>query len=114
MFSVKEKQFIANQIERILLELNHPEMPKDKLDKIAEIIKIGIRGYIAGGMLDNDAYRDIAEKVKALLLTEDERKSIIEKTRWSNGKARFTNDIPQLDLAQELTKAQNEKMEEQK
>ncbi len=31
MFSVKEKQYIANQIERILLDLDHPEMPKDKL-----------------------------------------------------------------------------------
>ena len=30
MFSVKEKQYIANQIERILLDLDHPEMPKDK------------------------------------------------------------------------------------
>lgn len=30
MFSVKEKQFIAGEIEKLLLGLNHPEMPKDK------------------------------------------------------------------------------------
>ncbi len=30
MFSVKEKQFIATEIEKILLSLNHPEMPKEK------------------------------------------------------------------------------------
>lgn len=31
MFSVKEKRYIASVIERALLELNHPEMPKEKL-----------------------------------------------------------------------------------
>ena len=30
MFSVKEKQHIAKEIERILLELKHPEMPNEK------------------------------------------------------------------------------------
>ena len=30
MFSVKEKQHIAKEIERILLELKHPEMPNGK------------------------------------------------------------------------------------
>lgn len=30
MFSVKEKQYIAGQIEKLLLSLNHPEMPKEK------------------------------------------------------------------------------------
>ena len=30
MFSVKEKQFIASEIEKLLLKLDHPEMPKDK------------------------------------------------------------------------------------
>ena len=30
MFSIKEKIFIANEIEKLLLSLNHPEMPKDK------------------------------------------------------------------------------------
>lgn len=30
MFSVKEKQFIAAELEKILLSLNHPEMPKEK------------------------------------------------------------------------------------
>lgn len=32
MFSVKEKQFIASEIEKLLLSLNHPEMPKEKPD----------------------------------------------------------------------------------
>jgi len=32
MFSVKEKQHIANEIEKLLLSLNHPEMPKEKPD----------------------------------------------------------------------------------
>ena len=31
MFSVAEKKMIAQKIEEILLELNHPEMPKEKL-----------------------------------------------------------------------------------
>jgi len=39
VFSVKEKQFIANQIERILLELNHPEMPKEK-----PVFKLHVKG----------------------------------------------------------------------
>ena len=30
MFSVKEKQNIAQKIESLLLSLNHPEMPKEK------------------------------------------------------------------------------------
>jgi len=30
MFSKEEKQIIAAEVERILLELNHPEMPKEK------------------------------------------------------------------------------------
>ncbi len=30
MFSLKEKQEIAAKIEELLLELNHPEMPKEK------------------------------------------------------------------------------------
>ena len=31
MFSTKEKQHIAKEIERILIELDHPEMPVTKL-----------------------------------------------------------------------------------
>ena len=30
MFSIKEKKYIANEIEKILLSLDHPEMPKEK------------------------------------------------------------------------------------
>ena len=30
MFSIKEKQHIAGQIEKLLLGLDHPEMPKEK------------------------------------------------------------------------------------
>jgi len=30
MFSAKEKQHIAAAIEKIILELDHPEMPKEK------------------------------------------------------------------------------------
>lgn len=30
MFSLKEKQFIAKEIEKLLLGLDHPEMPKEK------------------------------------------------------------------------------------
>lgn len=32
MFSMKEKQIIAEKIEEILLSLDHPEMPKEKPD----------------------------------------------------------------------------------
>jgi len=30
MFSLKQKQFIAAEIEKLLLSLNHPEMPTSK------------------------------------------------------------------------------------
>lgn len=30
MFSVAEKKYIAAELEKILLKLNHPEMPKEK------------------------------------------------------------------------------------
>ena len=30
MFSMKEKQYISAEIEKLLLSLNHPEMPKEK------------------------------------------------------------------------------------
>ena len=30
MFSIKEKQFIASEVEKLLLSLKHPEMPKKK------------------------------------------------------------------------------------
>ena len=32
MFNTKEKQFIARELEKILLSLNHPEMPKEKVN----------------------------------------------------------------------------------
>ncbi len=32
MFSLKEKQYIASRIEKILLELNHPELPRKQLE----------------------------------------------------------------------------------
>ena len=30
MFSVKEKQYLAQEIEKLLLSLKHPEMPTEK------------------------------------------------------------------------------------
>ena len=39
MFSIKEKQYIANVIEKTLLELKHPEMPKEK-----PVFKLHIKG----------------------------------------------------------------------
>ena len=30
MFSMKEKQYLSEEIEKLLLGLNHPEMPKSK------------------------------------------------------------------------------------
>ena len=39
MFSVKEKQYISQVIERTILELKHPEMPKEK-----PIFKLHING----------------------------------------------------------------------
>ena len=30
MFSVKEKNKIASEVEKLLLSFNHPEMPKEK------------------------------------------------------------------------------------
>lgn len=39
MFSIAEKQHIANVIEKTLMELDHPEMPKEKPD-----FKIHING----------------------------------------------------------------------
>ena len=30
MFSMQEKKYIAEKVEKLLLELNHPEMPKEK------------------------------------------------------------------------------------
>lgn len=30
MFSLKEKQFIAGEVEKIILSLKHPEMPPEK------------------------------------------------------------------------------------
>lgn len=32
MFSLKEKQHIASEVEKLLLSLNHPEMPKEKVN----------------------------------------------------------------------------------
>ena len=37
MFSVKEKQHIAKVIERALLELKHPEMPKERPDFVLNV-----------------------------------------------------------------------------
>jgi len=39
MFSIKEKKYIADVIEKTLLALNHPEMPKEK-----PVFKIHIEG----------------------------------------------------------------------
>jgi hypothetical protein len=30
MFSMKEKQWLSSEIEKLLLKLDHPEMPKEK------------------------------------------------------------------------------------
>ncbi len=32
MFSIKQKQHIAAEVEKLLLSINHPEMPTDKPD----------------------------------------------------------------------------------
>ncbi len=32
MFSVKEKQYLASEIEKLILGLKHPEMPEEKPD----------------------------------------------------------------------------------
>lgn len=32
MFSIEDKQYIARELEKILLGLNHPEMPKEKVN----------------------------------------------------------------------------------
>lgn len=32
MFNTEEKKYIAREVEKILLGLNHPEMPKDKVN----------------------------------------------------------------------------------
>lgn len=32
MFSVKQKQFISSEVEKLLLSIEHPEMPKEKVD----------------------------------------------------------------------------------
>ncbi len=39
MFSLKEKQYIAQAIERILLKLNHPEMRKE-----IPVFKLSVKG----------------------------------------------------------------------
>ena len=38
MFSVKQKQHIARVIEKTLLELSHPEMPKEKPQFFLKVI----------------------------------------------------------------------------
>ena len=39
MFSVEEKRKIASAVEKVLLELNHPEMPRER-----PIFKLHIKG----------------------------------------------------------------------
>jgi hypothetical protein len=57
MFSVKEKQFIAEQVEKLLLGLKHPEMPKER-----PVFKLRVEGAeswswaeIAPNWMFNDA-----------------------------------------------------------
>ena len=38
MFSLEQKQYIASEVEKILLSLNHPEMPKDKPQFFLKVI----------------------------------------------------------------------------
>ena len=38
MFDVKEKQKIAEAVEKVLLEIDHPEMPKEKPMFILRIV----------------------------------------------------------------------------
>ena len=60
MFSKKEKQHIASVIEKTLLELNHPEMPKEK-----PVFKIHIDGRESWSWADiepNWVYEDSNKK----------------------------------------------------
>ena len=54
MFSVKEKQAIADTIEKVLLELKHPEMPKDKPDFTLHVN--GKESYSFADILPNHTY----------------------------------------------------------
>jgi len=47
MFSMKEKQYLAHVIEKTLKELNHPEMPTDKIE-----FRLHIRGKATWSFAD--------------------------------------------------------------
>lgn len=38
MFTTKEKHKISQAVERVLLEINHPEMPKEKLNFTLHVV----------------------------------------------------------------------------
>ena len=55
---------------------------KDIRKDIADLIEIGIKGYASGGLLNKDAYLDIADKVIAELDTIPTSKEVEDKGYW--------------------------------
>ena len=94
---------------------------KDRRREIADLIEIGIKGYASGGLLDKDAYLDIADKVitkldampaskeveYAIKLVKDLRQLMLE-TDWggvSVTKGAFRNALQTLIQAVSLRRS---------
>lgn len=61
MFSVKEKQHIAREIEKLLLDLNHPEMPTEKPNFTLHVD--GKESWSWADIKPNWIYQDGIEKI---------------------------------------------------
>ena len=76
MFSVKEKQHIADVIEKTLLALNHPEMPKEK-----PVFKIHIDGTENWSFADIEPNWKYAEKEdKSINPWNEVARNVMDKT----------------------------------
>lgn len=77
MFSVKEKQYIADSIEKLLLSLKHPEMPEEKPSFILRVE--GKESWSFADIKPNWIYNDVNkpginpwnEKVREILKSKE-------------------------------------------
>jgi|GEM_PF-4270899 len=56
MFSLEEKKKIADAVEKVLIEINHPEMPKD--NPMFTLHVVGKKSWSYADILPNHTYKD--------------------------------------------------------
>ena len=75
MFSVKEKQYLSSVLEEAILKLNHPEMPKEKINFFIHVD--GAESWSFADITPNWAYD--AKEVKSINLWNEIARDVLSR-----------------------------------